>query len=91
MCCAVSCQQQEQEGVARCLRVAVPGIGSSCSLCCDEVPKCGPGWAVKTPKHGLQGLGQHDAMEAQREEMALLMAPSEGQTGQHGAMLRNAC
>src|SRR5688500_15808372 len=54
------------------------------SVCCAW-PAC----AVETPKHGLQRLGQHAATEAKREETALLMAPSGGQTGKPGAMIRN--
>jgi hypothetical protein len=45
--------------------------------------------AVETPKHGRQGLGQHLLKDAKRKETALLMTPSEGQTGQRCAMVRN--
>jgi hypothetical protein len=45
--------------------------------------------AVETPKHGGHGLGQHLAKDAKREETALLMTPSERQTGQRCAMIRN--
>jgi hypothetical protein len=45
--------------------------------------------AVETPKHGSQPLGQHQAKDAKRKDTALLTAPSEGQTGQRCAMIRN--
>jgi hypothetical protein len=44
---------------------------------------------VEPPKHGDQGLGQRRAKDAKRKETALLMTPSEGQTGQRCAMIRN--
>jgi hypothetical protein len=84
-------QQKEPKGRVPWLRMMGSVIGvllfvSAWFYCCLVWPV----EAVETPKHGYRGLGQHLAKDTQREETALHMAPSEGQTGQRCAMIRNA-